>query len=76
MDDGSATGVAAQICAVNKTLMSVSKITGKGNKVVFDDECSFIENKATGERPWLTQSGGMYNLKMWVSRKSSAGAGF
>ena len=66
----------AQVCAVNKMLMSVSKVTGKGNKVVFDDEGSFIENKATGERTWLTQSGGMCYLEMWVSRKSSADAGF
>ena len=65
MDDGSAKGVATQVCAINKTLMSVSKITSKGNRVVFDDDGSFIESKATGERSWLTQSGGMYYLKMW-----------
>ena len=75
MDDGSAKGVAAQICAVNETLMSVSEITSKGNRVVFDDDGSFIENKATGERSWLTQSGGMYYLKMWASRKNSVDAG-
>ena len=62
--DGFAKGVTAQVCAVDKTLMSASEITGKGNKVVFDDDGSFIENKATGERSWLTQSGGMYYLKM------------
>ena len=60
MDDRSAKGVTTQVCAVNKTLMSVSKITSKGNRVVFDDDGSFIESKATGERSWLTQSGGMY----------------
>ena len=68
MDDGSAKGVAAQICAANKTLMSVSKTTSKGNRVGFDDDGSFIENKGTGERSWPTQSGGMYYLKMWASR--------
>ena len=64
MDDGSAKGVTLKFCAVDKTLMSVSKIASKGNRVVFDDDCSFIGNKATGERSWLTQSGGMYYLKM------------
>ena len=64
MDDGSAKKVAAQVCAVDKLLMSVSKVTGKGNRVVFNDEGSFIGNKATGERTWLTQSGGMYYLEM------------
>ena len=75
-EDGKAKGVVAQVCAVNKSLMSVSKIAGKGNRVVFDDEGSFIENKADGEKTWLRQSGGMYYLKMWVSRKSSHEAGF
>ena len=69
-------GVTAQICAVNKTLMSVSKIASKGNRVVFDDDGSYIESETTGERSWLTQSSGMYYLNMWVSRKSSAEAGF
>ena len=76
MDDGSAKGVAAQICAVDKTLLSVSKIASKGNRVVFEDDGGYIESKTSGERSWLTQSGGMYYLKMWVSRKSSAEAGF
>ena len=76
MDDGTAKKVTAQVCVVDKMLMSVSKVTSKGDRVTFDDEGSFIENKATGERTWLTQSGGMYYLKMWVSRKSSADAGF
>jgi hypothetical protein len=75
-EDGSAKGITAQVCAVNKTLMSVSKITGKGNRVMFDDDGSYIENKTTGEKTWLNQTGGMYYLKMWVSRKSSAEAGF
>ena len=76
MEDGSVKGVTAQICAVDKTLMSVSKVASKGDRIVFDDDGSYIEHKATGERSWLTQSGGMYYLKMWVSRKSSAEAGF
>ena len=75
-EDGGVKGITAQVCAVNKTLMSVSKIASKGNRVVFDDDGSFIEDKTTGERTWMTQVGGMYSLKMWVSRKSSAEAGF
>ena len=75
-EDGGAKGMTAQICAVNKTLMSVSKIASKGNRVVFDDDGSYIQDKESGERTWLTQSGGMYYLKMWVSRKSTAEAGF
>ena len=76
MEDGSAKGVTAQVCAVNKTLMSVSKVASKGNRVVFDDDGSYIECKATGEKSSLQQSGGMYYLKLWASRKNSAAAGF
>ena len=75
-EEGGQKGVAAQICAVNKTLMSVSKIAAKGNRVVLDDDGSYIEDKTTGERTWMKQVGGMYHIKMWVSRKSIAEAGF
>ena len=54
-EKGGRKGVAAQICAVNKTLMSVSKIASKGNRVVFDDAGSYIEDKKTGEITWMQQ---------------------
>ena len=76
MEDGTARAITAQVCAVNQTLMSVSKIASKGNRVVFDDDGSYIEEKSTGVRTWMTQVGGMYSLKMWVSRKSTKEAGF
>ena len=31
-----------------------------GNRVVLDDEMSYIENKATGERVMLKENGGTY----------------
>ena len=75
-EDGRASGVVAQVCAVNKMLMSVSKMTKNGNKVVFDDEGSYVEDKASGARSWMTEKDGMYALKIWVSRRSTAEAGF
>ena len=45
--------------------MNVSKVAAQGNRVVFDDEGSYIEDKASGERTWMQQAGGMYMLKMW-----------
>ena len=48
--------------------MSVSKVAAQGNRVVFDDDGSYIEDKVSGERTWTQQVGGMYMLKMWVSR--------
>ena len=60
----------AQVCAVNKALLSVSKVVSAGNRLVFDEE-SYIEDKATGERIWLTEKHGMYMLKMWVKKDQS-----
>ena len=56
--------------------MSVSKIASKGNRVVFDDAGSYTEDKKTGETTWMQQVGGMCHIKMWVSCKSAAEAGF
>ena len=63
-EDGKGKGVVAQICAVNKSPMSASKIAGRGDRVVFDDAGSYIEDKTTGEMTWMEQVGGMYHIKM------------
>ena len=68
-EDGHARNLTAQVCEVNKALLSVSKIVKAGNRVVFgDDEGNFIEDKATKERMYIEEEGGMYALKMWVRR--------
>ena len=58
-EEGGQRGITVQICAVNKTLMSVSKVAAQGNRVVFDDEGSYIEDKVSGERTCMQQVGGM-----------------
>ncbi len=75
-EEGGHRGVVAQICAVNKNLMCVSKIAKQGNRVVFDDDGSYVEDKASGEKTWMHNVDGMYVLKLWVSKKSSKAAGF
>jgi len=67
--EGSQRGITAQICEVNKALLSVRKVVSAGNKVVFDD-VSYIEDKDTGERILIEDQGGMYVLKMWVRDES------
>ena len=57
-----------QVCDVNQGLLSVSKATASGNRVIFDQDGSYIENKLSGERTWLHQKNGMYTLKLWVKR--------
>ena len=66
----------AQVSAVNKALMSVSRIATTYKPVVSGDDGSFIEDKETGERMWMTQAGGMYSLKMCVPRNYITEAGF
>ena len=65
-DDESLRNLKVQVCDVNKALLSVKKITNAGNRVIFDNEGSYIEDKLTGEKMWLREEGGMYMLRMWV----------
>ena len=68
-EDGHARNLTAQVCEVNKALLSVSRLVKAGNKVVFGDEDgNYIEDKVTKERMYIAEEGGMYALKMWVRR--------
>ena len=69
-------GITAQVCGVTQNLLSVSGMTKKGHRVVFDNDGSYIEDKATGEKSWMHEVNGMYMLKLWVSKKTSKDAGF
>ena len=60
----------AQVCNVNKSLLSVKRIVKAGNSVVFDEDGSYIEDKQTGEKMWMEENNGMYILKLWVQAKS------
>ena len=75
-EDGAANDIVARVYAVNQGLMSVRQMTKKGNRAVFDDEGSYIGDKASDAKTWMRDEGGMYSLKMWVSRRSTADAGF
>ena len=58
----------AQVCDVNKALLSVKRMMQAGNRVVFDPEGSYVEDTYTGERMNLREDGGMFMLKLWVQR--------
>ena len=49
-EDGQDKQINAQVCEVNKALLSVSKAVKAGNVVVFDEDGSYIENKPTGQK--------------------------
>lgn len=56
---------------VTKPLASVKKICQAGHRVVFDEEGSYIVNKATGEMNALREEDGNYMLDMWVIPSSA-----
>ena len=67
-ENGIAREITAQVCEVNKPLLSVSKIVAAGNRLVFDPNDSCIEDIESGEKVWLKNQGGMYIIKMQVKR--------
>ncbi len=64
--EGCERGLTAQVCDVNKALLSVSRMVKTGHRVVFDQDNSYVEDKVTGEKMWLTEENGMYALTLWV----------
>ena len=67
-ENGIARTITAQVCDVNKALLSVRKVMKAGNRVVFDEEGSYIEDKETSEKMWLNEEQGMFMVKMWVRK--------
>jgi hypothetical protein len=63
--EGMARSFTAQVCEVNKALLRMRKVVQAGNKVVFDSDGCFIEDKSAGKRMWLEEGNGMYMLRMW-----------
>ena len=55
-----------QATPVSKPLGSVKKICASGHRVIFDEDGSFIQHKATGETNWLREENGNYLLDLWV----------
>ena len=67
-EDGKPRGITAQVCDVNKALLSVRRMVQAGNRVVFDSSGGYIEHTDTGDRIHMREQGGMYMLKLWVQR--------
>ena len=65
-DAGVVRSVTAQVCDVNKPLLSVHRLVQAGNTVVFTQSGAFVEDDTTHERMWLQETGGMYMLKLWA----------
>ena len=69
-EQGQVRAIKAQVCEVNKALLSVSRMVHAGNAVVFSSFGSYVEDESTGERIPLKEQGGMYMLKLWVKSQT------
>ena len=47
-------------------MISVKRVCRHGNRIVFDDEGSYVENKQTGEQLKIIEEDGDYILEAWV----------
>ena len=56
----------AQVCDINKGLLSVSKLVEQVNRVVFGPKGSYIEDLKTQERMYMKAWRGLYMLKLWT----------
>jgi len=72
-DNGVARQMRAQVCDVNKALLSVHRVVQAGNRVVFASSGSYVEDETAGETMELIEKGGMYMLKLWVKAQGFSG---
>jgi hypothetical protein len=56
--------VRTQLTDVRKPLMSVSKVCDEGNRVIFEENGGFIENKKSGQRTNFLREGNVSVLEM------------
>ena len=69
-NEGIHKGLKAQVCAIDKGLLSVSRVVDAGNKVVFSPKGSYIEDEY-GQRMKMEKRGGIYMLKLWTKKNLS-----
>ena len=62
-----------QVANVRGPLGSVRRICEAGNRVVFDEEGSYIENNTSKKRTKIDKVKGVYLLKLWVKKEEPKG---
>ena len=67
-ENGVARKMKAQVCDVNKSLLSDKRVLQAGNRVVFDADGSYIEDKQSGDCMPMREDGGMFMLKLWEKK--------
>ena len=66
-EDGQVRALKAQVCEVNRPLLSVKKAVAAGNTVVFDEGGSYIMNKKSQQKMWLKEENGVHVLQVMVA---------
>ena len=72
-DGGVTRQMKAQVCEVNKALLSVHRVVQAGNRVVFSARGSFVQDEQTGETMELVEKGGVYMLRLCVKAQGFGG---
>ena len=72
-EEGVKRQITAQVCEVNKGLLSVRRMVQAGNTVVFTKKGSYIEDDHTRERMHMEEKNGMYMLKLWTRSENASG---
>ena len=70
--DGKWVELMFQIDAINKPLVSVSKLTEQGYKVVFDDDESYIYHKKTKQIIKMRKDRGVYVVDAYVPKQANS----
>ena len=69
-ENGTAMNVIAQVSEITKPLAAVREILKGGNRLVLDDEASYIENKKTQKRIPIKRENGMFVVTMIMQKGS------
>ena len=71
--DGTWTELMFQLAAINKPLVSVSKLIENGYKVVFDDDNSYILHKKTKKIIKMRKERGVFVVDAYISKLPEQG---
>ena len=68
-ETGTTVSLPIQVADVKKVLGSVRETVKAKNRIVFDEDVSYIESKVTGKSIPIEKRGGMHIFNMWVSKQ-------
>ena len=71
--DGTWTELVFQLAAINKPLVSVSKLIEQGYRVVFDERGSYIVHKKTQKIIWMRKERGVFVVDAYIAKNPDQG---